>query len=205
MQQYVPSAPPEKEYDQLFKIVIVGDSGCGKSYLLLRFTDNNYSDVYISTIGVDFKFRSIKLNGKVIKLQIWDTAGQERFRNITSSFYRGAHGILLVYDVTNQESFENVRTWLSDIERYHGYGSSSSSTMKPCIILVGNKNDLASKKVVDTQTAKDLANKNGLLHIETSARTSANVDTAFINLVSDILAKVYVFLPLFWSGHKDSA
>jgi len=182
-----------KEYDHLFKIVIVGDSGTGKSCLLLRFTDNNYSDVYISTIGVDFKFRTLKMNGKAIKLQIWDTAGQERFRNITSSFYRGAHGIVLVYDVTNKESFDNVTNWLGDIERHYGYpssGSSVSEAAKPCVILVGNKNDLQGKKVVRTEHVEKLAERNDLLWIETSAKDASNVETAFINLVSDILAKV---------------
>jgi len=182
--------PKAKEYDHLFKIVIVGDSGTGKSCLLLRFTDGNYSDVYISTIGVDFKFRNIKMNGKNIKLQIWDTAGQERFRNITSSFYRGAHGIVLVYDVTNKESFDNVTSWLADIERHHGYPDSSNESTRPCIILVGNKNDLNSRKVVTTEMAQKLADRNDLLFIEASARESSNVETAFINLVSDILAKV---------------
>jgi Ras-related protein Rab-1A len=179
----------EKEYDHLFKIVIVGDSGSGKSCLLLRFTDNNYSDVYISTIGVDFKFRTIKLNGKTIKLQIWDTAGQERFRNITSSFYRGAHGIVLVYDVTNQQSFDNLPTWLDDIARHHGYGSSSAGLKQPCIILVGNKTD-SPKKVISYEAAQRFADKHHLLYIDTSAKSSANVETAFINLVADILQKV---------------
>jgi len=181
--------PKEKEYDHLFKIVIVGDSGCGKSCLLLRFTDNNYSDVYISTIGVDFKFRTLKLNGKTIKLQIWDTAGQERFRNITSSFYRGAHGIVLVYDVTNQQSFDNLNTWLEDISRHHGYGASSGGLKQPCIILVGNKTD-SPKRVVSVETSQKFADRHGLLAIDASAKSSANVETTFINLVSDILSKV---------------
>jgi len=179
-----------KEYDHLFKIVIVGDSGTGKSCLLLRFTDGNYSDVYISTIGVDFKFRNLRMNGKNIKLQIWDTAGQERFRNITSSFYRGAHGIVLVYDVTNKESFDNVTSWLADIERHHGYPDTANENTRPCIILVGNKNDLGARKVVSVEMAQKVAEKNDLLFIEASAKESSNVETAFINLVSDILAKV---------------
>merc|ERR1712093_609036 len=180
-------AAKDKEYDHLFKIVIVGDSGCGKSSLLVRFTDGNYSDVYISTIGVDFKFRQLRLNGKNIKLQIWDTAGQERFRNITASFYRGAHGIVLVYDVTNKNSFDNINSWLEDIARHHGYGSSSSSLVnKPSIILVGNKCDMP-KKVVSTETAQRFAEKNGLQFIEASAKDSSNVETAFVNLVSEIL------------------
>jgi len=97
------------EYDYVFKLVLIGDSGVGKSCLLLRFADDTYTESHISTIGVDFKIRTIQLEGKTIKLQIWDTAGQERFRTITSSYYRGAHGIIVVYDTTDSETFEHVR------------------------------------------------------------------------------------------------
>eukprot|EP00397_Hematodinium_sp_SG-2012_P055492 GEMP01067782.1.p1 GENE.GEMP01067782.1~~GEMP01067782.1.p1 ORF type:complete len:243 (+),score=21.20 GEMP01067782.1:73-801(+) len=106
------------EYDYLFKLLLIGDSGVGKSCLLLRFADNTYTESYISTIGVDFKIRTIEQEGKVVKLQIWDTAGQERFRTITSSYYRGAHGIIIVYDVTDRESFNNVKHWIEQIGRY---------------------------------------------------------------------------------------
>ncbi|CAM0958698.1 unnamed protein product [Alopecurus aequalis] len=105
------------EYDYLFKLLLIGDSSVGKSCLLLRFADDAYVDTYISTIGVDFKIRTVELDGKSVKLQIWDTAGQERFRTITSSYYRGAHGIIIVYDVTDMESFNNVKQWLSEIDR----------------------------------------------------------------------------------------
>ncbi|KAF8404299.1 hypothetical protein HHK36_009182 [Tetracentron sinense] len=132
--------------DYLFKLLIIGDSSVGKSCLLLRFADDSYVDSYISTIGVDFKIRTVELDGKTIKLQIWDTAGQERFRTITSSYYRGAHGIIIVYDVTEMESFNNVKQWLNEIDRY--------ANDSVCKLLVGNKCDLVENKVVDTQTAK---------------------------------------------------
>ena len=129
------------EYDYLFKLLLIGDSGVGKSCLLLRFADDTYTDSYISTIGVDFKIRTVDLDTKTIKLQIWDTAGQERFRTITSSYYRGAHGIIIVYDITDKESFDNVRQWLFEIDRY--------ASENVCKLLVGNKSDLGSKRAVE--------------------------------------------------------
>ncbi|KCV68580.1 Ras-like protein Rab-1A, variant 2 [Fonticula alba] len=162
------------EYDYLFKLLLIGDSGVGKSCLLLRFADDTYTESYISTIGVDFKIRTIELDGRTIKLQIWDTAGQDRFRTITSSYYRGAHGIIVVYDVTDQETFTNVRGWLQEIDRF-----ASDSVNK---LLVGNKADLVSKKVVDFAAAKEFADSVNIPLIETSAKTSTNVDEAFVNM-----------------------
>merc|ERR1711920_607246 len=136
------------EYDYLFKLLLIGDSGVGKSCLLLRFADDTYTESYISTIGVDFKIRTLELDGKTCKLQIWDTAGQERFRTITSSYYRGAHGIIIVYDVTDKESFNNVKHWMQEIDKYAADGVNK--------LLIGNKCDL-SKKVVSFDEAKELA------------------------------------------------
>jgi Ras-related protein Rab-1A len=166
------------EYDYLFKLLLIGDSGVGKSCLLLRFADDSYLESYISTIGVDFKIRTVELDGKTIKLQIWDTAGQERFRTITSSYYRGAHGIIVVYDVTDQESFNNVKQWLNEIDRY-----ASENVNK---LLVGNKSDLASKKVVDYQTAKAFADEIGIPFLETSAKNATNVEQAFMTMAAEI-------------------
>ncbi|CAN1345491.1 GTP-binding protein YPTM1 [Linum perenne] len=133
------------EYDYLFKLLLIGDSSVGKSCLLLRFADDSYVDSYISTIGVDFKLMLITDLCGSFSFQ-WDTAGQERFRTITSSYYRGAHGIIIVYDVTDMDSFNNVKQWLNEIDRY------ANDTV--CKLLVGNKCDLVENKVVDTQTAK---------------------------------------------------
>lgn len=107
-----------KDYDYLFKLVLIGDSGVGKSCLLLRFADDAFTESYITTIGVDFRFRTIEIDNKVVKLQIWDTAGQERFRTITSAYYRGADGIVMVYDSTDRESFAHIDDWLQEVNRY---------------------------------------------------------------------------------------
>jgi Ras-related protein Rab-1A len=167
------------EYDRLFKILIIGDSGVGKSCLLLRFADDTFTESYISTIGVDFKIRTIERGGKTIKLQIWDTAGQERFRTITSSYYRGCHGIIVAYDITDGESFENVKDWLSEIDRYASDGV--------CRLLVGTKLDLESKRVVQKATAAEFAEELKMPFVETSAKNSANVEAAFLKMVDCLM------------------
>ena len=170
------------EYDFLFKLLLIGDSGVGKSCLLLRFADDTYTESYISTIGVDFKIRTIELDGKTIKLQVWDTAGQERFRTITSSYYRGAHGIIVVFDVTDQESFNNVKQWLQEIDRY-----ACENVDK---LLVGNKCDLTDKKVVEYTSAKAYADQLGISFLETSAKNSTNVEQAFMTMSAEIKNRV---------------
>lgn len=170
------------EYDYLFKLLLIGDSGVGKSCLLLRFADNSYTDSYISTIGVDFKIRTVEIDGKTIKLQIWDTAGQERFRTITSSYYRGSHGIIVVYDVTDMDSFNNVKQWFQEIDRYATEGVTK--------LLVGNKSDLTAKKVVEYNTAKEFADSMGIQFIEASAKDSTNVEQAFLAMARQIKEKM---------------
>ena len=162
-----------QDYDYLFKIMIIGDSGVGKSSLLTRFADNDFKSDYLSTIGVDFKIRTTSLGdtNKVIKLQIWDTAGQERFRSITSTYYRGAHGIILVYDVTSRKSFNNLQTWLNEIRQY-------AQPDVPCL-LVGNKTDLKTRREVEPEEGKAFADSSNMVFIETSAKTSRNVDDSF--------------------------
>ena len=166
------------DYDYLFKLLLIGDSGVGKSCLLLRFADDTYTESYISTIGVDFKIRTIELEGKTVKLQIWDTAGQERFRTITSSYYRGAHGIIVVYDVTDESTFANVKQWLQEIERYACEGVNK--------LLVGNKADLTNSKAVDFESAKQLADELGIAFLETSAKDATNVEQAFLTMAKQI-------------------
>ncbi|GBE82815.1 GTP-binding protein [Sparassis crispa] len=165
-------------YDYLFKLLLIGDSGVGKSCLLLRFAEDAFTDSYLSTIGVDFKIRTIDLEGRTVKLQIWDTAGQERFRTIAAAYYRGAHGIVVVYDVTDQDSFENVKGWLTEIERY------ASENVKK--LLLGNKSDLVERKIVQYSVAKDFADELKIPFLETSAKTSANVEEAFLTMSKEI-------------------
>ncbi|KAI0738018.1 GTP-binding protein ypt1 [Daedaleopsis nitida] len=164
-------------YDYLFKLLLIGDSGVGKSCLLLRFAEDSFTDSYLSTIGVDFKIRTIELEGKTVKLQIWDTAGQERFRTIAAAYYRGAHGIIMVYDVTEAETFSNVKGWMQEIERY------ASEDVKKLII--GNKSDLVERKVVEYSTAK-FADTLSIPFIETSAKNSTNVEEAFTMMAKTI-------------------
>jgi len=173
------AASAKRDYDYLFKLVLIGDSGVGKSCLLLRFADDNFTDSYISTIGVDFRFRTVTIDSKVVKLQIWDTAGQERFRTITSAYYRGADGIIMVYDVTSAESFDHVEEWLSEVDRY-----ANENTVK---LLVGNKADLVEKREVSEETAQRFADKLNISFLETSAKTATNVEAAFLTMAKELI------------------
>mgnify|MGYP003959397829 CR=1 FL=1 len=168
----------EDEYDYLFKTVLVGDSGVGKSNLLSRFTRGEFNLESKSTIGVEFATKSIKTDGKTIKAQIWDTAGQERYRAITSAYYRGAVGALLVYDISKHASFENVERWLKELRDH--------ADANIVIMLVGNKCDLRHLRGVQTDDAKSFAEKNNLNFIETSALDSTNVDLAFQTILTEI-------------------
>ena len=151
----------------------------GKSCLLLRFADDTFSESYISTIGVDFRFKTLSVDGKVVKLQIWDTAGQERFRTITSAYYRGADGVMLVFDKGNQDSFEHVSSWLEEVNKY----SSNSSKM-----LLGNKCDIEEPEVSD-DSAKEFAQSKAMNYLETSALRSDHVVEAFESLARELIQR----------------
>ncbi|KAJ2664187.1 Rab GTPase ypt31 [Coemansia sp. RSA 1200] len=166
------------EYDYLFKIVLIGDSGVGKSNLLSRFTRNEFNLESKSTIGVEFATRSIQVDSKTIKAQIWDTAGQERYRAITSAYYRGAVGALLVYDIAKHPTYENVTRWLKELRDH--------ADSNIVIMLVGNKSDLRHLRAVPTDEAKQFASENGLFFIETSALDASNVEDSFQKILTEI-------------------
>merc|ERR1719217_1265098 len=164
----------DDDYDYLFKVVLIGDSGVGKSNLLSRFTRNEFCLDSKSTIGVEFATRSIQVDGKTIKAQIWDTAGQERYRAITSAYYRGAVGALLVYDLTKHE---NVDRWLRELRDH--------AEANIVVMLVGNKSDLKTQRAVETSEAMAFAEQHNLAFIETSALDASGVDVAFQNILTE--------------------
>jgi len=171
-----------RNYDFLIKLLIIGDSGVGKSCCLLRFSEDSFTPSFITTIGIDFKIRTIDIDGKRIKLQIWDTAGQERFRTITTAYYRGAMGILLVYDVTDKSSFESIRKWFSNVEQHATEGVNK--------ILIGNKCDWIERRVVSIEEGEQLAKDLGIPFLEVSAKTDINVEKAFFDLATEVKKRI---------------
>uniref|UniRef100_A0A0B7A6X8 SOCS box domain-containing protein n=1 Tax=Arion vulgaris TaxID=1028688 RepID=A0A0B7A6X8_9EUPU len=176
--------------EYLLKVVIIGSSKVGKTALLVRYDEDTFSDSHICTIGVDFRVKTISRNDKIAKIQLWDTAGQERFRNIVSLFYRGAEGIVIVFDVTDADSFNKVPSWLAE---------ATLEDQGDCIkILVGNKIDLPNR-VIDKKTAQAFADKHGIQYIETSAKTASNVHLVFDLMADAILERKIEF------GHPSLA
>ena len=172
------------EYDYHFKVLLIGDSSVGKTSVLLRYVEDKFNAEFQTTIGVDFKVSTFNMNGKSIKLQLWDTAGQDRFKNIVASYYRGAHGILLMYDITNQTSYQNVQRWYDEAQNYL-----QKSVPK---LLIGNKADLAGQRTVRMEEAKNLSDRLGIDYVETSAKNNTNVKIAFETLTRSILNSVAV-------------
>lgn len=169
---------PSRSYDMIMKLLLVGDSGVGKSCLLLRFVEDKFNPLFITTIGIDFKIRTIESKGKKIKLQVWDTAGQERFRTITTAYYRGAMGIVLIYDVTDARTFENVENWFETVTQHANDDAQ--------IFLVGNKSDDEENRQVSRDQGQQLAQKLNIPFLEASAKTNENVEAIFYELASVI-------------------
>uniref|UniRef100_A0AC35U5V8 Rab family GTPase n=1 Tax=Rhabditophanes sp. KR3021 TaxID=114890 RepID=A0AC35U5V8_9BILA len=164
-------------YDYLFKIVVVGDHNCGKSCILLRFAENKFRNDHISTLGVDFKLKTIKLGKDTVRLELWDTAGMERYRTIYNSYYHSAHGIMCVFDLTDEKSFENIeKYWLNQIK--------INAPSNAVLVLVGNKADLEDERKVDFNRAENFAKKTGISLYEVSAKTGINCDDAFVDLAT---------------------
>jgi len=170
-----------KDYDILHKIVLIGDSGVGKTSLLQRFAEQYFSETHITTIGVDFKLRTIQVGDKRVKLQVWDTAGQEKFRVITKTYYRNAAGIIIAYDVTNGESFVNTKRWIEEVKNNCGDDGVP-------IILVGNKCD-SPNRLVTLNDQQEYAKLINLKFFETSAKNNINVDEVFIELTRLVLQR----------------
>jgi len=174
-------------YDHLLKILLIGDAGVGKSSLLLRFTDATFDDHIQSTIGVDFKVKYATVAGKKVKLTVWDTAGQERFRTLTSSYYRGAHAVLLVYDVTRRDTFDNLAVWHKEVSEYSP--NKGEAVVK---VLVGNKSDLlegGETAAVTAAEADEWARDVGMLYVQASAKNDNGVKECFTSAVERILLR----------------
>eukprot|EP00746_Dinoflagellata_sp_MGD_P039261 gnl/MRDRNA2_/MRDRNA2_19467_c0_seq1.p1 gnl/MRDRNA2_/MRDRNA2_19467_c0~~gnl/MRDRNA2_/MRDRNA2_19467_c0_seq1.p1 ORF type:complete len:235 (+),score=51.71 gnl/MRDRNA2_/MRDRNA2_19467_c0_seq1:88-705(+) len=166
-------------HDHLFKLLIIGDSGVGKSSILLRFCDDDFNEKQASTIGVDFKTKFMQVKGKKLKLALWDTAGQERFRTLTSSYYRGAQGICLVYDCTQKATFEHIKFWQDEVRKY-------STNQDAVLMLIANKVDLPNAEVTRAE-GEEFAFANSMMFIECSAKTRQGIKQAFEEIIFKVL------------------
>uniref|UniRef100_A0A8C9W401 Ras-related protein Rab-15 n=2 Tax=Scleropages formosus TaxID=113540 RepID=A0A8C9W401_SCLFO len=175
----LPQRTMAKQYDVLFRLLLLGDSGVGKTCLLCRFTDNEFHSSHISTIGVDFKMKTLEIDGIKVRIQIWDTAGQERYQTITKQYYRRAQGIFLVYDITSERSFQHIMKWASDVDEY-----APDHVQK---ILIGNKSDEDQKRQVAREQGSKLAKTYGMDFFETSACTNYNIKESFTRLTELVL------------------
>ncbi|CAB1326898.1 unnamed protein product [Coregonus sp. 'balchen'] len=205
---------PPRPADYKLQIIIIGSRGVGKTSLMERFTDDTFCEACKSTVGVDFKIKTVELRGKKIRLQIWDTAGQERFNSITSAYYRGAKGIVLVYDITKQETFDDLPKWMKMIDKYTPLISSVTTvhtsyllisllsvigqyaSEEAELLLVGNKLDCETDRIITKQTAERFTSRiSGMRFCEASAKDNFNVEECFLKLVDDILAKMPLEIP----------
>jgi small GTP-binding protein len=166
----------KKQKELLYKILLLGDSSVGKTCFLMRYSDNTFQEIHMSTIGLDYKLKNVQLDdGNIVKIQIWDTAGQDRFRSITKNYYKGAHGIILIYDITSRKTYENIKNWVTQIKE--------EVSDKVNIILVGNKIDDEKNRKVSTEEGEKMAKEIGFDFYETSAKTGINIDSTFNDLV----------------------
>ncbi|KAL5256603.1 hypothetical protein ACHWQZ_G011750 [Mnemiopsis leidyi] len=172
----------DMNFDCMFKILLIGNSGVGKTSFLLQYCEGKFNPAFVSTVGIDFKVKTVTVKDKRIKLQVWDTAGQERYKIITTQYYRHAMGFLVMYDITNETSFLDIRNWLSQVQQ-HSFGNAQ-------IIIVANKSDLEDQRAVPTQRGKDLASELGYDFFEASAKTSDSVQSTFHALVSSICVQM---------------
>ena len=174
--------PADQNFDYMFKLLIIGNSSVGKTSFLFRYSDDSFTSAFVSTVGIDFKVQTVFRNDKRIKLQIWDTAGQERYRTITTAYYRGAMGFILMYDITNEESYKAVADWAGQVKTY-----SWDNTQ---VVLVGNKCDMEEERVVTYEQGKNLADSLGFNFFEASAKDNINVRSSFDKLVDVISEKM---------------
>lgn len=173
----------EPPFDVQIKLLTIGNSGVGKTSLLIRYSSHSFSPTFITTIGIDFKIKTVQMDGKRVKLQIWDTAGQERFKTITTSYFRGAQGILLVYDTTDAETFEGINQWMQQIKQF---GEENVNKM-----LVANKCDYPeSEREVTKAQGEKLARDYGMKFVETSAKTGQGVEDAFMLIAGDVMKRL---------------
>ena len=172
------TAQNQNGYDMIFKIVLIGDSSVGKTNILSKYLSNEFDPDSKATVGVEFGTKNFKIENNIVKVQIWDTAGQERYKSITNAYYKGAKGSLLVYDITNQKTFESLDKWISDLK--------TNSDENISIVLLGNKSDLESDRKISTEQGREKAEFYKLAFMETSALNGNNIEKAFNELITDV-------------------
>ena len=171
-----------EQFDLACKVMLLGDSGVGKTCVLVRFKDGAFlSGAFISTVGIDYRNKVVEVDQTKVKLQIWDTAGQERFRSVTHAYYRDSHALLLLYDITSKQSFDNIRAWLSEIKEY--------APENVVVMLLGNKADRSNERVVKKEDGERLAQDHNVAFMETSAKTGMNVDLAFMAIARELTSQ----------------